>query len=201
MGGVPRWVVPASTLIYDMGDDPVVVVLGRDHDAVPYPTQTSPHYTDCTFLSGGCCNCRPQTSPDGEASTPHATASHRSLTSVAPAGEDYGAPEPPAGTPVWWEGDWWYRSDDGDDIYCDTITESPGQGWSDMPGAVPALTPEQHDARFESAYAKGSRAGYRSGRNDAARDVDTELAKHAESITVYVRDRAVRAARGEERGE
>ena len=49
------------------------------------------HYTDCAFLSGGGCNCRPQTSPDGEASTPHATAPVGSETSVAPAGEDYGA--------------------------------------------------------------------------------------------------------------
>jgi hypothetical protein len=50
------------------------------------------HGTDCTFLSGGSCNCHPETSPDGEASTPHATAPIGSETSVAPAGEDYGAP-------------------------------------------------------------------------------------------------------------
>ena len=28
---IPRWVVPASALIYDMGDEPVVVVLERDY--------------------------------------------------------------------------------------------------------------------------------------------------------------------------
>ncbi len=129
-----------------------------------------------------------QTSPDGEASTPHATASHRSLTSVAPAGEEHGAPEPPAGTPVWWDGRWWHGGP-GLPYYCMTGPLDE-HCWSDMPGAVPALTPEQVDRLI---YDK-ARTAERIGREAAARDVEALMRWRGVWVDA---DDAVRAARGQ----
>jgi hypothetical protein len=73
--------------------------------------------------------------------------------------------EPPPGTPVWWDGKWWFP--DGV-YYYDYCRLSMPKSWSEMPGAVPALTPQQMHDRY---YVPGFSNGHARGRNDAARDI------------------------------
>ena len=51
-------------------------------------------------------------------------------------------PEPPAGTPVWWDGKWWIK-DEPDAAYAPTLwaERDTVKFWQFMPGAVPAATP------------------------------------------------------------
>lgn len=50
------------------------------------------------------------------------------------------APEPPAGTPVWWDGRWWVN-DEG--FYYATDGAYAAELWADMRGAIPAKQPEE----------------------------------------------------------
>lgn len=50
-------------------------------------------------------------------------------------------PEPPVGTPVWWNGKWWARTERGETYYqLDGWTRKYPR-WEAMSGAVPAATP------------------------------------------------------------
>ena len=49
-------------------------------------------------------------------------------------------PEPPFGTPVWWDGKWWYKPP-AQDVYLSLGWNGQARYWSDMPGAIPAATP------------------------------------------------------------
>lgn len=55
-------------------------------------------------------------------------------------------PEPPAGTPVWWNGKWWI-SDEAGAAYTSTLwaERDTVKFWQFMPGAVPAATPGGDD--------------------------------------------------------
>jgi hypothetical protein len=119
-------------------------------------------------------------------------------TSVAPAGRTTGhTDEPPAGTPVWWDGKWWI-SDERGAAYTPTLWADRDlvKFWKFMPGAVPALTPEQVERRS----GKDVMAGYDAGRSVAACDVATEFGAPKPPWRFSpgsAADRAVRAARGE----
>lgn len=110
----------------------------------------------------------------------------------APAGEEHGAPEPHVGTPVWWEGEWWIKPRKGTWYRLTTRPESAHACpyWSSMPGAVPALTPEQQ----RGGYLDGHKDGFKAGRNAAARDVEALMRWRGVWVDA---DDAVRAARGQ----
>lgn len=57
-------------------------------------------------------------------------------------------PEPPVGTPVWWDGKWWIRDEEGAP-YAPTVWAKRDltKFWEFMPGAVPAATPESTRVR------------------------------------------------------
>ena len=124
-------------------------------------------------------------------------------------GEDHGAPEPPPGTPVWWDGKWWVK-DIGSAYYYSLGKYRSRSRWCDMRGAVPALAPEQveewaedkwlpkYNAAEQRGYEAGSTTGIKAGREAAARDVAEFMESRKWSPAHLFYADVVRAARGGE---
>ena len=102
--------------------------------------------------------------------------------------------EPPPGTPVWWDGEWFMpqRSVTNGNYY-----RSPTRSYqlAYMPGAVPALTPEQVDEQCRADFGHG----VDHGRYLAAEDVAEFMESRKWSPSHLFYQDVMRAARGGER--